>query len=56
MADHALFGLLTQAGYNVGVFGKVTKGLDVVKAMNVLGASNGKPQKVVRIEDSGQIA
>merc|ERR1712110_1021955 len=35
------------------VFGKVVDGLDVVTAVEAVGASSGKPQKLVTIADSG---
>ncbi|KAJ2783614.1 cytochrome P450 cyp2 [Coemansia javaensis] len=37
------------------VFGKVTEGMDVVKAIEALGSPSGKPQEKVVIEDCGEI-
>merc|ERR1719445_1195828 len=37
------------------VFGKVIKGLDVVKKVEQLGTNSGAPQKVVKIEDCGLV-
>ena len=38
------------------VFGKVTKGLDVVKAIERVGSKEGKTARTVLINDCGQIA
>ncbi|CAH2061640.1 unnamed protein product [Thlaspi arvense] len=38
------------------VFGQVTEGLDVVKAIEKIGSSSGKPAKPVVIADCGQIS
>jgi cyclophilin family peptidyl-prolyl cis-trans isomerase len=38
------------------VFGKVVKGMDVVRAMESLGSSSGKPRHKVVIAQSGQLA
>jgi len=38
------------------VFGSVTKGMDVVKAIEAVGSQSGKTQKVVAVADSGQLA
>ncbi|CAA7028323.1 unnamed protein product [Microthlaspi erraticum] len=38
------------------VFGQVTEGLDVVKAIDKIGSSSGKPTKPVVIADCGQIS
>merc|ERR1712087_50852 len=38
------------------VFGKVTKGMDVVKACEAVGSQSGKTSKTVVVADSGQIA
>ncbi|SJK85829.1 peptidylprolyl isomerase [Babesia microti strain RI] len=37
------------------VFGEVTEGMDIVKAMDRVGTSSGKPQEKVVIEDCGQL-
>ena len=37
------------------VFGEVTEGSDVVKAIEALGSGSGKTQKKITIEDSGQL-
>jgi peptidyl-prolyl isomerase F (cyclophilin D) len=37
------------------VFGKVTSGMDVVKAMEAVGSEGGQPSKTVTIVDSGQL-
>ncbi len=37
------------------VFGKVTSGMDVVKAMEAVGTEDGKPTKTVTIVNSGQL-
>ena len=37
------------------VFGEVTEGSDVVKAVEALGSGGGKTQKKITIEDSGQL-
>jgi cyclophilin family peptidyl-prolyl cis-trans isomerase len=37
------------------VFGKVTSGMNVVKAMEAVGTEGGKPTKTVTIVDSGQL-
>jgi cyclophilin family peptidyl-prolyl cis-trans isomerase len=37
------------------VFGKVTSGMDVVKAMEAIGSESGQPSKTVTIVDSGQL-
>ena len=37
------------------VFGKVTKGMDVVKAVEKLGSQSGKTRKKVVIADCGQL-
>ena len=37
------------------VFGKVTEGLDVVKAIEALGSQSGKTSKKVVIADCGQL-
>ena len=54
--ETGLFGLLTRGGYHTGVFGKVTKGLDVVKAIERVGSKEGKTARTVLINDCGQIA
>lgn len=38
------------------VFGSVTKGLEVMKAIETVGSKSGKPSKNVLVEDCGQIA
>ena len=38
------------------VFGSVTKGLEVMKAIETVGSQSGKPSRNVMIEDCGQIA
>lgn len=38
------------------VFGKVVEGIDVVKAVEKVGSSSGRPSKVVTIADCGQIS
>ena len=38
------------------VFGQVTEGMKVVKAIEAVGSQNGKTSKPVVIADSGQIA
>merc|ERR1712188_209653 len=38
------------------VFGKVTKGMDVIKACEAVGSQSGKTSKTVVVADSGQIA
>ncbi|OQR68196.1 peptidyl-prolyl cis-trans isomerase F [Tropilaelaps mercedesae] len=38
------------------VFGRVIKGMDVVKKMEKLGSHNGNTSEAVRIEDCGQLA
>jgi len=38
------------------VFGSVTKGMDVVKAIEAVGSSSGKTAKAVMIADCGQIS
>jgi len=37
------------------VFGKVTKGMDVVKKIEAQGSSGGKPKKEIKIVDSGEV-
>merc|ERR1719281_1419492 len=37
------------------VFGSVTKGMEVVKAIEALGSQSGTPSKKVKIVDSGQL-
>ncbi len=37
------------------VFGKVTSGMDVVKAMEAVGTESGRPTKTVTIVNSGQV-
>merc|ERR1711865_1281128 len=37
------------------VFGSVTKGMDVVQAIEAVGSSNGNTSKPVKIESSGQL-
>jgi cyclophilin family peptidyl-prolyl cis-trans isomerase len=37
------------------VFGKVTSGMDVVKAMEAVGTESGRPTKTVTIVNSGQL-
>ena len=37
------------------VFGQVTEGLDVVKAVEAVGSGTGKTSKTVTIEKSGQL-
>ncbi|OHT04189.1 Peptidyl-prolyl cis-trans isomerase CYP19-4 [Tritrichomonas foetus] len=41
-------------GHHV-VFGKVTKGMEVVRAIEEVGTSDGKPKKKVIIEECGEI-
>jgi cyclophilin family peptidyl-prolyl cis-trans isomerase len=36
------------------VFGEVTEGMDVVKAVEAIGSQSGKPSKPVKITDCGQ--
>ena len=38
------------------VFGSVTKGMDVVKAVEAVGTSSGKTTKQVMIADCGQLS
>jgi cyclophilin family peptidyl-prolyl cis-trans isomerase len=38
------------------VFGAVTKGLDVVKAIEAVGSRNGKTSQPVVVEDCGQLS
>ena len=38
------------------VFGMVTDGMDVVKRIEALGSSSGKPSKQVHIKDCGQLS
>lgn len=38
------------------VFGKVTKGMDVVKAVEAKGNSSGRTRGVISITDCGQLA
>src|ERR1700691_5096636 len=38
------------------VFGKVLEGLDVMKEIEGVGSSSGKPSKTVTIVDSGEIS
>nr|AEJ08750.1 cyclophilin A-like protein [Crassostrea ariakensis] len=37
------------------VFGRVTDGMNVVKAMEACGSQSGKPSKPIKIENSGQL-
>ena len=37
------------------VFGEVLEGMDVVKAIEALGSSSGKPSKTITIVDSGEL-
>lgn len=37
------------------VFGRVEKGMDVVKAIEAEGSGGGKPKKEIKIVDSGEI-
>lgn len=37
------------------MFGKVSKGMDVVKAVEGVGSQSGKTSKTVTIRDSGEI-
>ena len=37
------------------VFGSVTKGMEVVKAIEAVGSQSGKPSKTVEISDSGEL-
>jgi peptidylprolyl isomerase len=37
------------------VFGKVVKGMDVVKAIEAAGSKSGKPNRKVVISDCGQL-
>ena len=37
------------------VFGEVTEGTDLVKKIEALGSSSGKPQKKIVIESCGQV-
>merc|ERR1712141_655081 len=37
------------------VFGKVTKGMDIVKKIEAQGSSGGKPKKEIKIVDSGEV-
>merc|ERR1719434_622137 len=37
------------------VFGKVSKGMDVVKKIEAQGSSGGKPKKEIKIVDSGEV-
>lgn len=36
------------------VFGKVIKGIDVLKKIELVGSSDGKPAQPVKISDSGE--
>ena len=38
------------------VFGSVTKGMDVVKAVEAVGSQSGKTERPVVIADCGQLA
>jgi peptidylprolyl isomerase len=38
------------------VFGAVTEGMDVVKAIEALGSSSGRPKKTVTIKECGQLS
>jgi cyclophilin family peptidyl-prolyl cis-trans isomerase len=38
------------------VFGNVTKGMDIVKAIEAVGTSSGKTTKPVMIADCGQLS
>jgi peptidylprolyl isomerase len=38
------------------VFGKVIEGMDVVKKVEAVGSSSGKPTKTVEITDSGEVS
>lgn len=37
------------------VFGRVTDGMNVVKAMEATGSQSGKPSKPIKIENCGQL-
>jgi len=37
------------------VFGKVSEGMDIVKAVEAVGSQSGKPSKKVTIADSGEL-
>ena len=37
------------------VFGSVTKGMEIVKAIEAVGSSSGKTSKPVMVADSGQL-
>merc|ERR1719414_1576369 len=37
------------------VFGSVTKGMDVVRAIEAVGSADGQTKKVVKIEKSGEL-
>jgi cyclophilin family peptidyl-prolyl cis-trans isomerase len=38
------------------VFGHVTKGMEIVDAIEALGSNSGKPSKTITITDSGQLS
>ncbi|GMM57763.1 peptidylprolyl isomerase [Maudiozyma humilis] len=42
-------------GHHV-VFGEVTKGMDIVKAVEAYGTQSGKPKAEIVVEDAGEIA
>ena len=37
------------------VFGKVTKGMDIVKLIEGLGTKTGQTKKIIRVADSGEV-
>ena len=45
---------IINAGKHV-VFGKVMEGMDIVKIMEETGSPSGKPSKIVKIKDCGQL-